>query len=625
MKKYILILFAFISLWATAQQGSFPVPAGFGGGEAAVLRQRVIDSSGNYMNNVSPAIIDQHKSDGIYGKIVYRVAPEAHNTSVLYAQIPADGSGDLTEARNSTSIDIGERGYYEETAINVPSFNYIEGAPRIETHKQVQNLITYSNGDEFGFSNAYWTKSGSSVIGDASTAGSALSSSTIESASEPYTTFDGASTTGFHAVSNGSGNMRATTVDEISYVDGAMYMVVFDLSLASGTLPYYRPAVSATGATLLGGEIKTSVEGTNTYYFVAEQTTTGTFRWSNTSTAAEYTVSNFYIKQVEGFNAPAIDGSGDVYKTAVKLVEDGTTGLHYIVNSVGGSITSGTTYTASVVAKAAENQYLQLTLESSGFGSVQYANYDLSGGTVTQSAACLTDITALADGWYRCSIIVDATASGGLGKILPFLINSGTATRAASYSGTAGNGVYIWQADLTETDYSAPPIYTTGGTASRVADAITGGGDATLFSGVNSSGVLYGEIAANSDDGTDRFISISDGTNNNAVRLGFSGSNVYADIKVANVTQAVIFTAETVTDYNKVAFSWSENDFALWINGVEVGTDLSGSIFPASTIDEFKFSRGDGAGTVFYGKVGPSGVMVLEYLTDDEMIAITTP
>ena len=195
-----------------------------------------------------------------------------------------------------------------------------------------------------------------------------------------------------------------------------------------------------------------------------------------------------------------------------------------------------------------------------------------------------------------------------------FIATAGTLT-----STVTGSVNYAQAENL---DYASSYIATAGTSVTRVADAITGAGSQALFSSVNSAGCLYAEIAAHSDDGTDRFISISDGSNANAIRLGFSGSNIFADIKVANIAQATLFNAETVTDYNKVAFKWNENDFALWINGTEVGTDNSGSILPASTLNEIKFSRGDG-GSLFYGKT--KALYVPEVLTDDELEALTTP
>ena len=83
------------------------------------------------------------------------------------------------------------------------------------------------------------------------------------------------------------------------------------------------------------------------------------------------------------------------------------------------------------------------------------------------------------------------------------------------------------------------------------------------------------------------------------------------------------FTVTDVKDFHKVAFKYKVNDFALWIDGVEVGTDVNGSIFPASTLDRLEFGLGSGYSTPFYGRCKD-----LRYfdsaLTDLELLTLTT-
>ena len=67
--------------------------------------------------------------------------------------------------------------------------------------------------------------------------------------------------------------------------------------------------------------------------------------------------------------------------------------------------------------------------------------------------------------------------------------------------------------------YPTSYIVTTGATASRIADAITGAGDATLFSSVNSSGVLFleGSLLTIDVGVVTRIISLSDGSSSNSI------------------------------------------------------------------------------------------------------------
>ena len=69
----------------------------------------------------------------------------------------------------------------------------------------------------------------------------------------------------------------------------------------------------------------------------------------------------------------------------------------------------------------------------------------------------------------------------------------------------------------------------------------------------------------------------------------------------------------------KIAFKYKENDFALWINGVEVATDTSGSA-PIG-LSQLNFDRGDGA-QKFEGKA--KALAVFPILTDAELQSLTT-
>ena len=124
------------------------------------------------------------------------------------------------------------------------------------------------------------------------------------------------------------------------------------------------------------------------------------------------------------------------------------------------------------------------------------------------------------------------------------------------------------------------------------------------------------------NDGTKRYISLSDGTNANDVRLYFD-TNGYISVlsKVGGSTQSFINSnAYTQTDFNKVAFKYKENDFALWINGVEIGTDVSGTTPTANTLNELAFF---GNNLPFYGKTKCLAVWK-EALSDQELAELTT-
>uniref|UniRef100_A0A6M3KXB5 Lectin/glucanase superfamily protein n=1 Tax=viral metagenome TaxID=1070528 RepID=A0A6M3KXB5_9ZZZZ len=146
------------------------------------------------------------------------------------------------------------------------------------------------------------------------------------SGTSAYDTFDGASTTAFHAITDGSDVARASTTDAISYVSGYKYKVSFTSSGVTGTAPTYGPAKDVDGTALTGGvQTNTVVAGINTYEFTAGETATGTVVWSSileSGVTTEYTISLFSITKLgatlalesEGIQpAPGqwLDGSGN--------------------------------------------------------------------------------------------------------------------------------------------------------------------------------------------------------------------------------------------------------------------------------------------------------------------------
>ena len=73
---------------------------------------------------------------------------------------------------------------------------------------------------------------------------------------------------------------------------------------------------------------------------------------------------------------------------------------------------------------------------------------------------------------------------------------------------------------------------------------------------------------------------------------------------------------------NKYAFKWKENDLALWVNGVEVLTDLVANVPNPNTFNKFSFSAPTDS-NVTLSKVKQVQVYK-EALTDLELEYLTT-
>lgn len=133
--------------------------------------------------------------------------------------------------------------------------------------------------------------------------------------------------------------------------------------------------------------------------------------------------------------------------TADKLVETATTGSHYFSRNAQLTITSGTTYTSSVYAKAGERTILYLNPDSSSTSGLKAATFDLSSGTVTNTETGGTAaITSAGNGWYRCS--VSSVATGTLVRGLSPSLRTTSGLGYQSYTGDGTSGLFLWGAQF---------------------------------------------------------------------------------------------------------------------------------------------------------------------------------
>ena len=90
--------------------------------------------------------------------------------------------------------------------------------------------------------------------------------------------------------------------------------------------------------------------------------------------------------------------------------------------------------------------------------------------------------------------------------------------------------------------------------------------------------MLYAEISALADDVTNRHITLSDGTDTNRLVLKYDNqSNVIQAFNRVSGVETAFLTASVadITLFSKCALKFKLNDYALWIDGVEVDTDTS--------------------------------------------------
>ena len=237
----------------------------------------------------------------------------------------------------------------------------------------------------------------------------------------------------------------------------------------------------------------------------------------------------------------------------------------------------------------------------SGTGTIGVLSYN-GGSASTQN---------ITEEWQRFDVLANSGDTDGTTFFAVDFRNS-TLTEVLIFGAQVENG-------LNATSY----IPTSGSTVTRNQDIFTRDGIGSLIN--STEGVLFVEMAALENVNDDeRTVSLSDGTNVNTIRLQFNTLNNNVRVFVGNgVTQVNSnITISDITVFNKFAFKYKQNDFALWINGSEVITDTSGNTFAAGTLNKLGFVRGDNTEYLF-GKVKQLQVFKTA-LTDSELATLTT-
>ena len=260
------------------------------------------------------------------------------------------------------------------------------------------------------------------------------------------------------------------------------------------------------------------------------------------------------------------------------------------------SISNSTEYTSSVYLKANKVADVKLrnVAEQDTIISLttDWVRYEVSATSISTSTN---------------SLLIDARFSQGLGA--------------------SGLEIAVWGAQLEQGSYATSYIPTTGATSTRNADVCNNSGSAQDFN--SEEGVLYAEIAAlESTSSGSKYIAISDGTYNNRASILFSNgatNQIRCFLRVGGTPQVdKSSSVSDVKDFNKVAFSYKENEFKVFINGSQSGsTDTSGSVWSSGTITKLSLTEINSALGAFNGKVRNVQVFT-EALTDEQLQELTS-
>jgi hypothetical protein len=268
----------------------------------------------------------------------------------------------------------------------------------------------------------------------------------------------------------------------------------------------------------------------------------------------------------------------DGTSTADKLLDTVDANTHFLARD--STVANATVHTLSVFAKKGEYDFMRLEQGNNSHG----AYFNLATGAVVGATTYNPTITNVGNGWYRCTVTVTSISTS-----LTFVIAPSPNGTSINYTGTGTSGIFIWQAQLETGSVATSPIVTSAGTASRVADVVSLTGASSLIG--QTSGTMFIDLDTRVlrdvfGGVSRRFLCISDGTVDNRVNIIQSLSNdaINMTVTVGGVAQASISSSADQTGRVKIAAAYAVNDFALYINGVQIGTDTSGTVPACSRV-----------------------------------------
>jgi len=492
--------------------------------------------------------------------------PSGYKEDVVYSQIPTDGSGDLSFTRASNGTRINSAGLVEVCPWNLAQYSEdFNTGWTLANVTVTANDITAPNGtltaDKLTISsngndvkqtisvlpNTVYTWSfyvyGGTALGQQGRFYDNTNSTNIEYYNYSSSVVLGAWVKIERTFTTPSGcyEIQAWVLAATSTI-GTMWAWGCQLNIGSTAKPYF-PTTDRLNVPRLtyqnggGGcpSLLLEKQSTNlaTYSEDATQWNTGSNVGSITRTANN-TTSPDGTQNADKVQFPAV-GSGSEYAV-----------LFFPFTA------SATTYTGSVWLKG-ENG-----------GEVVWINFTKDGVNYTQTLCTLTT------SWQRFTLSSTLTSGADNFQI-------GVDTRDSAESAKPAQTIYVWGRQLEASSYPTSYIPTTSASATRVADACYKTGISSLI-GQTEGSVFFDftvdTISAQTNDPVLWYMK-DGGTGERYVELYSDGRLIYLEYNGATI--ATITKTGLTIGRHKCAIGYANDDMVFYVDGVQIGTDVSGT------------------------------------------------
>ena len=533
------------------------------------------------------------------------MVPSGYKEDTVYSVVPSDGSGDLSFTRASNGTRINSAGLVEvcpwnllqsSETFNLSPWNTNAGATITNTTQIAPNGTTSADilSATANTSSGIYQVITGNVIGQVYTA-SLYVKNDSGATSIKYQEENCAAGILFNAVTGAiTGTFGTVISSSVENVGSGWYRIQFAYTSTNTTNVFIIYSTLGTANTFVLWGAQSNIGSTAKPYFpttdrlnvprltyqnggggcpslLLEKQSTNVLR--NSEDFSQST----WAKLRTSITANAIT-SPDGTQNADKAIANTDNSDHSVFDN---TITSTSPATLSIYAKAGEYNYIFLGYDNGS--ASQGAFFNLSNGTISQNTSTLTaSIQSVGNGWYRC-VVSSGTSNWSTIYSIIALSENGT---SFIFAGDGSKGIYIWGAQAEQSSYPTSYIPTTSASATRVADACFKTGISSLIG--QTEGVMFVDCIVNNYNTFSEAIPLSiftSGGNINQAQqyivfLGsisairyviFDGSSVQCNISTSN-------NFYTLGNRVKIAAAYKNNDFVLYINGIQIGTDTSGTV-----------------------------------------------
>ena len=254
--------------------------------------------------------------------------------------------------------------------------------------------------------------------------------------------------------------------------------------------------------------------------------------------------------------------------TADTFTRTANTGFLYSTNPL--SLNTGA-YSISVFAKANTISSFRLDFVTASFGQGVTCVFNLSNGTAGtpvlygSSTSFVANIENVGNGWYRCSLS---------GNVI-------TGNYYSELAITTSGSIFIWGAQLELGTYATSYIPTTSAAVTRNADEISKTGISALIG--QTEGTFFLDMYY--DGVSNNFVLMQ--TFQNASQLNVNQIYLNSTKRLAfevGANASIISTNPISAGRLKIAGAYKNNDFVLYLNGTQLGSDTSGTVIATDSI-----------------------------------------